>query len=176
MDENMVGKRRLCDMKKEHNYSCSLKWTGNQGKGTAHYRAFQRSYTVSVDDKPDIFGSSDPIYRGDRTKYNPEELLVASLSSCHMLWYLHLCSEAGVIVMDYTDNAHGFMVETQNGGGRFVKVVLNPTVTVAEGSMIKMANDLHKKANELCFIANSVNFKVEHQSTCLIKGMQFKEA
>jgi len=156
-------------MKKEHNYSCSIRWTGNQGKGTANYRDFERSYVVLKDNKPDIYGSSDPSFRGDSTKYNPEELLVASLSSCHMLWYLHLCSEAGVIITGYVDNVIGTMVEATNGGGRFTKVVLNPIVTVTESSMMKAAKELHKKANEFCFIANSVNFKVEHQLTCLIK-------
>lgn len=154
---------------KQHNYTTTVKWTGNKGTGTSNYREFERSHIVSVDSKPDISCSSDPAFRGDKTKYNPEELLVASLSSCHMLWYLHLCSEAGVIVIDYIDNAIGTMIETSNGGGRFTEVVLNPIVTVNESSMIEKANELHKKANALCFIANSVNFKVEHRSSCLSK-------
>lgn len=153
-------------MKGQHSYKTSLEWTGNNGTGTANYRAFERSYTVSIENKPDILGSSDPAFRGDPTKYNPEELLVASLSSCHMLWYLHLCSEAGVIVTDYLDQATGTMIETSSGGGRFTNVALHPRVTVNERSMIEKANELHKKANELCFIANSVNFKVDHYPTC----------
>ncbi|RIV69896.1 OsmC family protein [Flagellimonas aequoris] len=153
-------------MKKEHEYSTTVKWTGNQGTGTSNYREFERSYSISTVNKPDIFGSSDPAFRGDKTKYNPEEFLVVSLSSCHMLWYLHLCSEAGVIVMEYADNATGKMVETANGGGHFTEVVLNPKVRVVESSMIEKANELHKKANELCFIANSVNFKVDHHPSC----------
>lgn len=153
-------------MKKQHNYTVIVKWTGNKGTGTSNYREFERSHIVSVDNKPNISCSSDPAFRGDKTKYNPEELLVSSLSSCHMLWYLHLCSEAGVIVTNYVDNATGTMVEASDGGGRFSKVVLNPIVTVKESSMCKKANELHKKANELCFIANSVNFKVEHTPKC----------
>ena len=153
-------------MKGQHNYRTTLKWTGNKGDGTLNYRAFERSYMISIENKPEILGSSDPAFRGDKTKYNPEEFMVASLSSCHMLWYLHLCSEAGIIVTDYFDNATGLMVETPNGGGRFTQVTLYPVVTVKEASMIKKANELHKKANELCFIANSVNFKVEHVPTC----------
>ena len=153
-------------MKGQHNYRTTLKWTGNKGDGTLNYRAFERSFMISIENKPDILGSSDPAFRGDKTKYNPEEFMVASLSSCHMLWYLHLCSEAGIIVTDYFDNATGLMVETPNGGGRFTQVTLYPVVTVKEASMIKKANELHKKANELCFIANSVNFKVEHVPTC----------
>jgi len=156
-------------MKKQHNYTTTIKWTGNKGTGTSNYREFERSHIVSVNSKPDISCSSDPAFRGDKTKYNPEELLVASLSSCHMLWYLHLCSEAGIIVTHYIDNATGTMIETSNGGGRFTEVILNPIVTVKESSMIEKANELHKKANALCFIANSVNFKVEHHSSCLWK-------
>ena len=154
-------------MKKQHNYTATVKWTGNKGTGTSNYREFERSHTISINNKPKILCSSDPAFRGDKTKYNPEELLVSSLSSCHMLWYLHLCSESGVIVTDYVDNATGTMIESSNGGGRFSEVVLNPIVTVKEGSMCDKANELHKKANELCFIANSVNFKVEHRSSCL---------
>ena len=112
-------------------------------------------------------GSSDPAFRGDGAKYNPEELLVSSLSSCHMLWYLHLCSEAGVVITDYIDYATGIMIETSNGSGRFKQVTLNPIVTMEENSMIKKAEGLHEKANELCFIANSVNFKVKHIPTFL---------
>lgn len=156
-------------MKKQHNYTTTVIWTGNKGTGTSNYREFERSHIISVDNKPDILSSSDPAFRGDKTKYNPEEFLVASLSSCHMLWYLHLCSEAGIIVSDYIDNATGTMIETSNGSGHFTEVVLNPIVTVNENSMIGKAIELHKKANELCFIANSVNFKIEHRPTCLCK-------
>ncbi len=126
--------------------------------------AFDRSHSIFVDNKAEIWGSSDPAFLGDKTKHNPEDLLVASLSSCHMLWYLHLCAEAGVIVIDYVDNATGIMVETSNGGGHFTEVTLNPIVTVTEISMTKKANELHKKANELCFIANSANFPVHHNA------------
>ncbi|MBN8719629.1 Organic hydroperoxide reductase OsmC/OhrA [Hydrobacter penzbergensis] len=148
---------------KQHHYTTSIQWTGNNGSGTDHYRNYERSHTISVEGKAAIAASSDPSFRGDKTKYNPEELLVASISSCHMLWYLHLCSEAGVIVTDYTDNATGIMAETADGGGHFVEVILHPTVTVKEASMIGKANGLHEKAHKLCFIANSVNFPVKHQ-------------
>ncbi|WP_276165607.1 OsmC family protein [Zobellia alginiliquefaciens] len=154
-------------MKKEHHYKANLKWTGNTGSGTTGYRDFERSYAISIENKPDILGSSDPAFRGDATKYNPEELLVASLSSCHMLWYLHLCSEAGVIVVDYKDNATGTMIETADGGGRFSEVTLHPVVTVKVSEMVEKAQELHKKANTLCFIANSVSFVVKHKASCL---------
>ncbi len=155
-------------MKKQHNYKTTIKWTGNIGKGTSNYREFERSHTLSVENKPDILVSSDPAFRGDRTKHNPEELLVASLSSCHMLWYLHLCSENGVIVTDYVDHAEGIMLEQSDGKGHFSEVTLNPIVTVTKNSMIEMANKLHEQANTFCFIANSVNFNVLHNAQCLL--------
>jgi organic hydroperoxide reductase OsmC/OhrA len=156
-------------MNKLHNYNLKIKWTGNRGSGTSAYRAYDRDHVIQSEGKTEIECSSDPLFLGDKTRYNPEELLVASLSSCHMLWYLHLCSEAGVIVTDYFDDAVGAMAETANGGGHFDEVVLYPTVTVAEESMIAKAKELHKRANELCFIANSVNFPVRHRSTCVVK-------
>lgn len=148
-----------------HHYNATIKWTGNKGTGTDNFRNYERSHQIIIENKPDILGSSDSAFRGNKTKHNPEDLLVSSLSSCHMLWYLHLCSEAGVIVLDYTDNATGIMVETSNGGGQFTEVTLNPIVIVKENSMVDKANELHKKANELCFIANSVNFPVRHNPT-----------
>jgi organic hydroperoxide reductase OsmC/OhrA len=150
-------------MEKQHQYKATIKWTGNKGTGTDNYKNYERSHEISIENKPAILASSDPAFRGDRTKHNPEDLFLSSLSSCHMLWYLHLCSEAGVIVVDYVDPATGMMVENSDGGGRFTEVTLNPIVTVTENSMIEKATALHKKANELCFIANSVNFPVHHK-------------
>ena len=150
-------------MQTQHLYNATIKWTGNKGTGTDHYRNYERSHEIIIDNKPIIAGSSDPAFRGDATKYNPEDLLVSSLASCHMLWYLHVCAEAGVIVTDYIDHATGTMTETNNGSGRFTEVILNPIVTVAAAHMIAKANELHKKANELCFIANSLNFPVRHE-------------
>lgn len=147
---------------KEHKYKVQINWTGNNGSGTDHYKNFERSHNIKVDNKTDILGSSDPAFRGDKTKHNPEELLLASISSCHMLWYLHLCSEEGVIVIDYIDNATAIMEESPNGSGRFIEATLNPIVTVKENSMIDKANEIHKKANQFCFIANSLNFTVKH--------------
>lgn len=149
-------------MSKEHHYSTTTQWTGNKGTGTSHYRNYDRSYTISIENKTIIEGSSDPAFRGDKTKHNPEDLFLSSLSSCHMLWYLHFCSEAGIIVTNYIDHATGIMSETANGSGHFTEVVLHPTVTVTEESMIEKAIELHQKANEFCFIANSVNFPIKH--------------
>jgi organic hydroperoxide reductase OsmC/OhrA len=150
-------------MQKEHLFKLTTEWTGNQGSGTSNYRAYSRNYSLSVEHKVDIEGSSVPEFRGDKSKHNPEDLLLGSLSSCHLLWYLHLCAEAGVVVLAYTDNATGVMVERPDGGGHFTEVTLHPVVQVADASMTEMADLLHKKANSLCFIANSVNFPVHHK-------------
>jgi organic hydroperoxide reductase OsmC/OhrA len=154
---------------KHHHYKTTIEWTGNKGTGTSNYRDYERSHTISVENKPVIEGSSDPAFRGDKTKYNPEEMLLSSLSSCHMLWYLHFCSEAGIIVTDYIDNAIGTMEETTNGSGHFTEVVLNPIVTITDETQTEKAKELHTKANEFCFIANSVNFPVKHSPKILIK-------
>ena len=154
-------------MHKSHNYSLTVKWTGNRGTGTSDYRAYDRNHVIESQLKDDINGSSDPAFRGDKTRYNPEDLLVASLSACHMLVYLHLCAVGGVVVVDYVDAATGNMVETDDGGGHFTEVTLKPIVTVKESSMIAKANELHHKANELCFIASSVNFPVNHEPTAV---------
>lgn len=153
-----------------HNYKATITWTGNQGKGTADYRGYERSHEVSISGKPIIPASSDPSFRGDKTRYNPEELLVASLSSCHMLWYLHLCSVNGVIVLEYSDEASGTMEEKADGGGYFKEVTLHPKVMVADELMIEKANVLHHEANEKCFIANSVNFAVNHSPECYVRN------
>lgn len=145
---------------KEHSYSVNVRWTGNLGPGTSNYRGYKRDHEISVNGKPPVPASSDPNFRGDPTRYNPEELLVASLSGCHMLWYLHLCSEAGIVVMEYEDPAIGSMMETADGGGHFLSVTLRPVVTIAEGGDREVAAQLHEKAHHLCFIANSVNFPV----------------
>ena len=148
---------------KEHTYKTSLTWTGNTGKGTADYRAYQRNYTIQIDGKPEIEGSSDPTFRGDKTRYNPEELFLASISSCHMLWYLHLCSDHGITVVDYEDEALGIMKEKENGSGYFELVILNPHVTIVESEKAELAKKLHQRANEMCFIANSCNFEIGHE-------------
>ncbi|HEX5154222.1 MAG TPA: OsmC family protein [Parafilimonas sp.] len=154
-------------MNKKHLYSLTIRWTGNTGAGTNHYRAYERSHNIQAKDKTEILCSSDGSFRGDKTKYNPEELLVASVSSCHMLWYLHLCADAGVVVVEYSDNATGVMQETENGSGYFTEITLFPKVVVKDASMIEKANSLHRKANEYCFIANSVKFPVRHQPACV---------
>jgi organic hydroperoxide reductase OsmC/OhrA len=146
---------------KQHQYAVSIAWTGNDGSGTQSYRSYRRDHEIAAAGKPPIPGSSDPAFRGDRARYNPEELLVASLSSCHMLWYLHLCSVNGIVVLDYHDEAAGTLQEEDDGAGTFVRVVLKPRVTVAGGSDRGKALALHEEAHHLCFIARSVRFPVE---------------
>ena len=151
-----------------HHYEVNVEWTGNQGQGTANYRGYGRSHTIAAANKPVILGSSDPAFRGDRSRYNPEELLVASVSTCHMLWYLHLCAEAKVIVLRYVDDPIGTLVETAEEGGRFREVVLRPKVAIAPSSDATLAQMLHETAHHHCFIANSVNFPIRCEPICTI--------
>lgn len=151
-------------MNRQHHYSLQLQWTGNKGEGTSTYRAYDRSYTIQSINKEIIEGSSDPAFRGDPSKYNPEELFVASLSSCHMLWFLHLCAEAGIVVEKYTDEAKGTMVEDNTRGGYFTEVTLYPQILLKDISRKEEAISLHHKANKMCFIANSCNFPVNNEA------------
>ncbi|NMO15405.1 OsmC family protein [Pyxidicoccus fallax] len=155
---------------KEHRYAVTVEWTGNRGEGTATYRSYERAHELRVEGKPPIPGSSDPAFRGDPARWNPEELLVASLSACHKLWYLHLCATAGVVVTDYVDAAEGVMAEDADGSGQFVRVVLRPRVTITAGSDPEKARALHHEAHAMCFIARSVNFPVTHEPTTLVEA------
>ncbi len=146
---------------KEHTYRCEIEWTGNEGEGTKTYASYRRDHVINVTGKPSIAASSDPSFRGDRSRYNPEELLVASLSSCHMLWFLHLCAVNKIAVLEYRDIAEGVMRENKDGSGEFVRVTLSPQVRIAEGGNEQEAVALHRKAHDLCFVSRSVNFPVE---------------
>lgn len=152
----------------EHRYALRATWTGDRGTGTSGYRDYDRSVTLSVDGKPDIAASSDKPFRGDPARWNPEDLLLGALSECHLLSYLHACVQAGVVVLAYTDDASGTMVEDGRGGGAFTEVVLRPTVTIAAESMREAATAAHAQARDWCFIANSVNFPVRHEPTILV--------
>ncbi|MQA82002.1 MAG: OsmC family peroxiredoxin [Streptosporangiales bacterium] len=145
-----------------HEYDVTVTWTGNRGTGTSGYRAYGRDHEVVVAGLPLLRGSSDPAFRGDADRWNPEQLLVAALSQCHLLSYLHVAADAGVVVTAYEDDAHGVMTQTSDGGGHFTEVVLRPRVTVADESMVDRATALHDRAHELCFIASSMNFPVRH--------------
>jgi organic hydroperoxide reductase OsmC/OhrA len=147
-------------MRRRHTYAVTVTWTGNSGNGTTSYRDYQRSHEIASSGKATIDGSSDPAFRGDARRWSPEELLVASLSACHKLWYLHLCAEAGVVVDAYIDEATGVMEESSDGSGQFVQVILKPSVSLAPGSDQARALALHHAAHAQCFIARSVNFPV----------------
>jgi len=155
-------------MSKIHRYQATIAWTGNRGTGTENYHSYSRDHEIHCPEKPLIAGSSDSAFRGDANRYNPEELLVASISSCHMLWYLHLCADAGVIVTAYEDAAEGHMQESADGSGRFTDVVLHPNVTIAAGGDAVLAERLHAQAHEKCFIANSVNFPISYAARVAI--------
>jgi organic hydroperoxide reductase OsmC/OhrA len=157
------------EMNRNYCYRVTVTWTGNTGVGTSDYRGYERKYEISAGgEKPVIHGSSDPVFRGDRTRWNPEELLVASLSACHKLWFLHLCAEAGVQVVAYVDQAEGSMQERPDGSGYFDRVVLRPEVTISRAADLEKAERLHEMAHRKCFIANSVNFPVEHEPKILV--------
>jgi len=143
-----------------HTYHARIEWTGNRGTGTTGYRDYGREHTISAGGKAPIAGSSDPKFRGNADRWNPEELLVAAASACHKLWYLHLCADAGIAVQRYIDDAVGTMVEDAQGG-RFTRVVLRPRVTIRTGDDAGLAARLHHQAHAKCYVANSVNFPVE---------------
>jgi len=145
-----------------HHYRVGLEWTGNLGTGTSAYGAFSRNHELSALGQGMIEGSSDPAFRGDRTRWNPEQLLVAALAACHQLWYLHLCAEAGVVVVAYADAAEGEMAEEADGAGQFASVTLRPQVMIAAGSDVDKAVALHAAASAKCFIARSMAFPVHH--------------
>lgn len=150
-------------MSRRHRYGITSFWTGDRGRGTADYRSYDRHYDTTSPGRPAIAGSSDPAFRGDEERWNPELLLVAALSQCHLLSYLHRCAVGGVTVTGYTDTAVGTMVQDGDDGGRFEEVVLRPVVTVADASMVERAEQLHEEASRRCFIASSVNFPVRHE-------------
>lgn len=157
-------------MNRQHHYKTVVTWTGNKGEGTVRYTGYDRDHVISIPGKPDLLGTSDPAFRGDPSRHSPEDLLVAALSGCHMLWYLHLCTTHGVVVTAYRDEASGIMDENSDGSGQFREVVLRPVVTVQHESMIEKAQALHKEANKMCFIARSVKFPVLHEPTANVSA------
>ena len=155
---------------RQHRYAVRLSWTGNLGTGTSAYKAYSRDHELTAGTKPAIPATSDPAFRGDPARWNPEEMLVGALSSCHQLWYLHLCSVAGIVVTAYSDDAEGVMEEEADGAGQFTTVVLRPRVTLAPGSDADKALALHHDAAQKCFIGRSVNFPVRHEPVVEVAG------
>lgn len=155
----------------EHRYAIELEWQGDRGEGTSSYRSYGRQHAVRAAGKlHEIAGSSDRAFHGDRERWNPEELVLAALSECHMLSYLHVAVNHGVVVVGYEDAATAILREDGRGGGSLVEAVLRPRVTVAEPSMRELAESLHHEASEKCFIAASVAFPVRLEPTTLVRG------
>ncbi len=152
----------------QHQYHVDVEWTGNHGTGTDGYRNYGREHVIRIAGKPDIGGSSDPTFRGDATRHNPADMLVASVSTCHMLSYLHMATVAGVVVTAYVDAAEGTM-ETSGNGGRFTEVVLHPVVTITAASDPAKAEAVHDDAHHACFIAASVNFPVRCEPRIVVE-------
>jgi organic hydroperoxide reductase OsmC/OhrA len=161
-------------MTRQHHYTITTRWTGNLGSGTLDYRAYKRNHEITAADKrTTIEASSDPLFRGDKTRYNPEELFVSSISSCHMLWYLHLAAVNDIIVLEYEDHAEGIMQEQEDGSGSFTSITLKPVIKIAKpttqdeqaggATQVQRAIDLHAEAHRKCFIANSVNVPITHE-------------
>src|SRR3954462_12048494 len=184
----MCSIRSRSSMSRTHEYTAEIRWTGNRGTGTSSYRDYDRAHDVSAGGKPTIAGSapppphdvsaggkptiagsSDPAFRGDPARWNPEELLVASLAQCHMLWFLHLAAVSGVVVTGYADRPEGTMLEQDDGAGQFTRVVLRPEVTVADPSMRDRSLQLHENAHANCYVARSVNFPVVHEPTVHVR-------
>lgn len=159
-------------VRRTHRYDLTMTWTGNRGTGTSGYRDYGRDHLIGADGRPAIEGSSDPVFRGDKTRWNPELELVAALSQCHMLSYLYVCAIAGIVVTGYDDAPYGVMAETEDGGGHFTEVVLRPRVTVQAPEMTEAASKLHEDASEKCFIASSVNFPVRHEPSVTVASVE----
>lgn len=155
-------------MGREHHYQTTIKWLGNRGTGTSGYRDYGRELLLTAKGKHPINGSADRTFHGDADRWNPEDLMVAALSQCHMLSYLHVAALRGVVVTAYTDTATGTMEQTEDGGGRFTSVTLRPVVTVATADMVNAAGAAHEEAGQKCFIANSVNFAVHHEPRIVV--------
>ena len=155
---------------KQHLYTSKIRWTGNTGEGTAHYRAYTRDWEVAVPGKPVIPCSNDPLLGGNKGLMNPEDLLLSALSGCHMLWYLHLASDAGIVVTAYEDAPEGTGELEPGGAARFVKAVLHPRITVKPGADMARAEAIHHEIHKVCFIARSVNFPVEIEPVFTIES------
>ena len=154
----------------EHRYAVTVRWTGNRGDGTTTYRGYSRAHDIDLPGLPTLKGSADPTFHGDKTRYNPEQLLLTALSQCHMLSFLHVAVKHGVVVTAYEDRAEGLMRTNRDGSGQFESVTLRPQVTVAAAEDDALMEQLHKEANKVCFIARSVNFPVLHAPTAVGGG------
>lgn len=151
-----------------HNYESRIVWTGNRGEGTVHYRSYDRTWDIAVPGKPVVHCSNDPLLGGDPGKMNPEDLLISALSACHMLWYLHYASEAGLVVSAYEDNPVGIGEVAPSGAGRFIAATLRPRITLQANPDLERAAAIHRRIHEVCFIARSVNFPVSYEPEFIV--------
>jgi organic hydroperoxide reductase OsmC/OhrA len=168
MKLSLVSSRKRVTVEFQHSYEVSVEWLGNHGTGTSDYKAYGREHAITAPGKPRIDGSADRAFRGDTSRWNPEEMLLAALSQCHLLSYLHVAATNGIVVTSYTDAATGSMLQTGDGGGHFTEATLHPVVTIAGGDAT-LAESLHHEASEKCFIASSVNFPVHHDVTIIVE-------
>lgn len=148
---------------KENNFTARVEWTGNTGEGNKRYLGYKRTWSITTPGKAEVECSNDPQLGGDPSLHNPEDLLLTTIASCHMLWYLHLASDAGVLVQSYQDTPEGVGETQKNGAGRFVRVTLHPRILVAEGTDLEKAHKLHEDVGEYCFVARSMNFPIHHK-------------
>lgn len=151
-----------------HEYTSTVVWTGNRGEGTINYRGYDRTWDIAIAGKEVVHCSNDPLLGGDPSKMNPEDLLISALSACHMLWYLHYASDAGIVVTSYIDRPVGFGVVEKGGAGQFTKAVLRPEITIRSGSDIETATAIHHRIHSVCFVARSVNFPVSYEPEFVI--------
>jgi organic hydroperoxide reductase OsmC/OhrA len=152
-------------MSRFHDFTSRIVWTGNRGDGTRHYRGYDRTWEIQIPGKPTIACSNDPLLGGDPSRPNPEDLLISALSACHMLWYLHLASEAGIVVVSYADSPVGHGETDPSGAGRFNSAVLRPVIKLAAGADVAMADRIHHEVGKYCFIARSVRFPITYEAT-----------
>jgi organic hydroperoxide reductase OsmC/OhrA len=152
-------------MNRKHEYTSHIVWTGNRGEGTSSYRGYDRTWEIRTPGKPVIACSNDPMLGGDPTRPNPEDLLLSALSACHMLWYLHLASNAGIVVVHYADTPVGHGETAPNGAGRFLAATLRPLIKVRADADLAKADAIHHDISKYCFIARSVSFPVTYEAT-----------
>lgn len=152
-------------MAKEHEFIARIEWTGNRGEGTRSYRGYDRTWDIATAGKPVVHCSNDPLLGGDPSLPNPEDLLLSALSACHMLWYLHLASSAGIVVHGYADEPSGIGESTPDGAGRYVRATLRPRITLAAGADRARADAIHHEIHKYCLIARSVNFPISYEAS-----------
>ncbi|MGV0996986.1 OsmC family protein [Empedobacter falsenii] len=152
-----------------HLFKVALNWIKKESKMDSSTRIYTKSHHISIEGKPDLEVSAAKAFKGDPNLYNPEDLLLSSLTSCHMMSYLYCCAQHKIEVISYQDHSEATLQVNPDGSGKIVKVDLFPDIIISDSSQIELALSLHKKANELCFIANSCNFPVYHHAKCSAK-------